>query len=120
MKKIIFVFALLYFISCQPLFPCDVTNFPKSEKECFKRDSKSQDLDCCFLQLKIKDTDSGLESPVNICCPGQKNFDEQKYKEYIELYGKAFIAGKDYKIESYECKSTYIKVGLLLLLLLFI
>ena len=118
MKRLLIFLPLLCIIGSQ--YPCDVLKLPDSKKDCFKRKSSIDNHECCYLNLKVKDSATGIEAPVNVCCPGQKSLENKDYVNLIETYGNAFIAGREFSVEDHECKSSYIKVGLLMLSLFLI
>ena len=118
MKIIVFLLALLYFISCQELIPCGVTNMPKKKSECFKRKSTIENLECCYIEISVKNENK--DTSYNLCCPGSKAITDEAFKNYVKMYGQLYIGNKEFDLTYHECKSSYLKVGFFLLSLLFL
>jgi len=112
MQKLLLLLSLLYFVSSKSY--CESFDIlPSKKKDCHDREILTPNLaKCCYVTAKV----DGAE--LNVCVPGPKKAKKEDLVKVIEDSDITIIKEHEYEITDFDCSSSYIKVGLLLLALL--
>ena len=119
MKRILILLSLFYF-ALNESTNCDVPHTSKDEKTCLNEDVTNTNYHCCFFTFN---TNMG---EVNMCIGMDKSWTDEIIRENAqtiidqnkETYGVANATLQDFNCKK-SSGSSYLKVGFLLLSLLF-